>query len=143
MAPYTSVPDTSMMISLKPPAVPSLRSTTLTFHPLLSQYLVYIRYRSPAKIDASSPPVPARSSITMFFASSGSLGINIKRMVSSSSGSLALTSSNSSFAISVISGSDPSEMISSASCCRWVRLRYAVRFSIKALKSLYSRLRAT
>ena len=131
-----------MTISLKPPAVPSLKSTTLTFHPLLSQYLVYIRYRSPAKIDASSPPVPARSSITTFFVSSGSFGINIKRMVSSSSKSLALTSSNSSFAIIVISGSEPSDMISSASFCRWVKSRYCFRFSINLFKSLYSRFRA-
>src|SRR5690606_17448262 len=81
--PYTSSPATSNWISLKPPLVPSLKSTVSTFQPLLSQYLVYILNKSPAKILASSPPVPARNSTTAFLVSSGSLGIK-RNLISSS-----------------------------------------------------------
>ena len=56
------------------------------FQPLASQNLVYIRYKSPAKILASSPPVPARISSTAFLSSSGSAGSN-NIFISSSSGS--------------------------------------------------------
>src|SRR5690606_30026746 len=67
--PYTSSPDTSKITSLKPPDVPSFISTTEVLQPLVSQYFVYIRNKSPAKIEASSPPVPARISTITFLAS--------------------------------------------------------------------------
>ena len=136
--PYTSAPSTSNWISLYPPLVPSLKSTTLTFQPLLSQYLVYMRCKSPAKILASSPPVPALTSTTAFLVSSGSLGISINLISSSSFPMVDFASSSCILAISTISASLPSARISSASFTRSVAVRYPSRLSISALKSLYS-----
>ena len=42
---------------------------TSIFQPLRSIYLVYILNRSPAKIEASSPPAPPRISMMAFYAS--------------------------------------------------------------------------
>ncbi len=49
---------------------------TSTFQLLRSAKREYIRYRSPAKIAASSPPVPARISKNTLLSSCGSLGSN-------------------------------------------------------------------
>ena len=59
-------PFTSAMISLKPPTVPSEAEITSTLQPCKAANFSYIRNRSPANSEASSPPVPARiSSITL------------------------------------------------------------------------------
>ena len=104
-----------MIISLKPPAVPSFKSTILTFHPLFSANFEYILNKSPAKILASSPPVPALSSITMFLESSGSFGISIIFNSSSISLIKSLFEDNSEDANSIISLSLSDFKISSAS----------------------------
>ena len=74
---------TFITTSLYPPAVPSEKEVISYFQPLDSMYLVYMRIRSPAKMAASSPPVPPRISTIAFFASCGSLGIN-RSLISSS-----------------------------------------------------------
>jgi len=118
--------------------VPSLISTILVFQPLSAQYFVYILNKSPAKILASSPPVPALISTITFLASSGSFGININLMSSSNCGKRASASSISILAISVISSSDPSAIISLASSIFFNNPLYSSPTFITAFKSLYS-----
>ena len=97
---------------------------TWIFHPFNSAYFVYIRYKSDAKIFASSPPAAPRISTITFFSSFGSLGINKISKRSSNSGRRGFNSSNSISAISLISGSES----------------FAISFksSIEAAISLYS-----
>ena len=90
-------------------------STVLADHPLSKQYFVYILNKSPAKMLASSPPVPALISTTTFLESSGSLGIRRIFNSSSSFGIILRDSSSCFFAISWISGSDSSLIKSRAS----------------------------
>ena len=52
--------------SLNPPNSVGLESITSYFHFRISQYLLYISYRLRANKAASSPPVPARISMTHF-----------------------------------------------------------------------------
>src|SRR6185369_14985743 len=66
---------------------------------------MYMRSRSPANSADSSPPVPARISMKVLRASSGSLGSSMRCNSSSSSGSSASIAAISSPAISAISGS--------------------------------------
>lgn len=86
LVPYTFVPFTVKTTSLYPPTVPSLKLETSTFQPFISQYLVYIRNKSPAKIAASSPPAPPRISTIALRSSSGSSGISISLISSSNCG---------------------------------------------------------
>ena len=71
-----------------------MESTRLTDQFFDSENLEYILNKSPAKILASSPPVPALISTTTFLESSGSLGINKNFNSSSIFGILFSTSSN-------------------------------------------------
>ena len=64
-----------------------------------------MRNKSPAKMAASSPPVPPRISTMAFLLSSGSAGTNSNFISSSSCGNCDVQESSSSFAISLISGS--------------------------------------
>ena len=86
IVPYTLSPVTLQIISLYPPAAPSLALDTSNFQPLVSQNLAYIRKRSPAKIAASSPPVPPRISRMAFLLSCGSAGTSNSLISSSNSG---------------------------------------------------------
>ena len=76
-----------------------------SFHPFFSAYLVYIRKRSPAKMEASSPPVPARISIMAFLLSWGSAGISRNLIFCSISGICSSSCATSSLANSRISSS--------------------------------------
>ena len=127
-----------MIISLKPPAVPSFKSTILTFHPLFSANFEYILNKSPAKILASSPPVPALSSITIFLESSGSFGISIIFNSSSISLIKSLFEDNSEDANSIISLSLSDFKISSASLIFSLIVLYSFILSTISFKSLYS-----
>ena len=103
--PKISRPSTFTMISLYPPAVPSVISMISCFHFIVSKNLLYMRYKSPAKMLASSPPAPARISTIAFLSSSGSFGIRSNFIFSSKGICLGTRDSNSSLAISFISGS--------------------------------------
>ena len=74
---------TFITTSLYPPAVPSEKEVISYFQPLDSMYLVYMRIRSPAKMAASSPPVPPRISTIAFSHPAGPVGIN-RSLISSS-----------------------------------------------------------
>ena len=112
-------------------------------HPFDCAKEVYILYKSPAKILASSPPVPALISITAFFESSGSFGIN-KTLISSSKGfTLGKFSSNSIFAISFISASLELAIISFASSIFDNSVLYVLYIFIIGSRSLYSLLNCT
>ena len=136
--PYTSAPVTEHTISLKPPAAPSLALDTSNFHPLRSQYLEYIRNKSPANRAASSPPVPPRISSIAFLLSSGSLGTSINFMLSSNSGIRFSQAATSSRAISFISASVSCSSISLLSSKFDSKLAYSLRAAIKSSNSLYS-----
>ena len=131
------------MISLKPPAAPSLALDTSRCQPLRSQYLVYMRKRSPAKSAASSPPVPPRISRMAFLLSSGSLGTSMSFISSSSCGRRCSAAASSSRAISLSSGSCSFTM----SCLHSSRLvssvAYSFRAAIRSSSSLYSFVRRT
>ncbi len=85
--PYTSSPMTSTCTSLYPPTVPSLSLRIAVFQPLFSQYLIYIRSKSPREQAGFVPaPYPALYFQRIaFFSSCGSLpGINSCRIKDSS-----------------------------------------------------------
>ena len=103
--PYTPSPLTAKSISLNPPTAPSLTLVMARFQPFDSQNFLYMAKRSPAKRQASSPPVPARISISTFFASSGSFGTRAIFISSSIFGCSSSLTDSSSRAISFISGS--------------------------------------
>ena len=113
--PYTSAPDTEKSTSLNPPTAPSDTYVIATCQPFDSQKFLYILNRSPANSAASSPPVPARISISTFLASSGSFGISAIFISSSSCGCSSSFIASSSRAISFISGSLSLARISLAS----------------------------
>src|SRR5262249_40370206 len=83
---YAPFPSIIMMISLKPPKPVGFELKISTRQPRDSAYRLYMRYSSPAKRAASSPPVPALISIMTFLASLGSLGKirNLRRFSKSS-----------------------------------------------------------
>ena len=136
--PYTLSPVTEQIISLKPPAAPSLALDTSSFQPFVSQYLEYIRNRSPAKMAASSPPVPPRISRIAFRSSCGSAGTSSSLISSSSSGMRTSQRFASSRAISFISGSDSLVMICLASSSPFRHCIYSLRAFMMSFKSLYS-----
>ena len=107
----TFSPEIDKIISLYPPTSPSDKAIICVFHLFKSLYLWYILYKSPAKIAASSPPVPARISRITSLASALSLGKSINWMDSSICNIFSFNSSNSVFARSSISGSDESSLI--------------------------------
>ena len=118
--------------------MPSFIEVTSTRQPFISQYLLYILNRSPAKIAASSPPVPPLISTMAFLASSGSAGIS-KSLISSSMGATCgSNSSSSALAISRISASVSvwSNSFASAMCAKRVLYRLPA-FTICS-KSRYS-----
>ena len=125
------------MISLKPPAAPSLQLDRATFQPFISQYFTYMRYRSPAKSAASSPPVPPRISTMAFLSSCGSAGTRSSLISSSSSGMRASQAAASSRAISLISGS-VSAIIRRASSKPLRHCIYSLRAFMISFSSLYS-----
>ncbi len=99
----TSLPLTENITSLKPPAPAAWLSIISIFQPWFAEYLEYILNRSPAKSDASAPPVPALiSMITSLFAS-GSSSSTASSSSSSMSFFLLSSSPNSLFAISASS----------------------------------------
>ena len=136
--PYTFSPVTLKMISLKPPAAPSVKLEIAIFQPFISQYLVYMRNKSPANSAASSPPVPPRISIMTFLSSSGSAGTRSNLMRSSISGICFSAVAISSRAISFISGSSSVASISLASCNVCRLSIYSLRAFMISPKSLYS-----
>src|SRR5258708_6762140 len=93
------------MTSLRPPAPLSLIDIISIFQPLRSAKREYIRNRSAAKSDASSPPVPARISRMMFLASFGSFGTSRILMSASRASRRASSAFISSCASSRLSGS--------------------------------------
>ena len=136
--PYTPLPVTLATISLYPPAVPSLALVTSTFHPLRSQNFAYIRNRSPANRQASSPPVPPRISSITFLLSSGSAGTSNNFNSCSIPGNL---SSSSSISISAISRSSLSSSCSRISFDSSTLSRAALNLSavrVIVSNSLYS-----
>ena len=108
------------------------------FHPLVSMYLLYMRKRSPAKIAASSPPVPPRISIITFLSSSGSAGTSRSFISSSSSGMRFSLAESSSRSISLVSGSSSIASISLASEMFCRHPTYSLRASTIFPRSLYS-----
>ena len=131
------------MISLNPPDEPSVKLDTAVFQPFDSQYLVYILYRSPAKMAASSPPVPPRISITTFLLSSGSAGIS-SSLISSSIGAICGSiSSISARAISFISGSCSLAKMSLASFRLFNKVSYRFLAVSTRSRSRYSLLSLT
>jgi len=126
------------MISLKPPDEPSLKLDTLIFHPFSSQYFTYIRYRSPAKRAASSPPVPPRISTIAFLSSCGSAGTSNNFISSSKAGIRSLQVSSSSRAISRISGSCSDSSKAFASSIPFNTFTYSERAPTIFSKSRYS-----
>ena len=61
---YAPSPSIERITSLNPPRSEMLESITSNFQPLISAYRRYISNKSRANNAASSPPVPARTSIT-------------------------------------------------------------------------------
>ena len=122
--PYTPSPVTFITTSLKPPELPSLALLISYFHPLFSTNLVYMRNRSPAKIAASSPPVPPRISTIAFLLSCGSAGISNSLICSSICATAGSSSDTSIRAISRNSSSFSVARISLAPA----RLLSAVRY---------------
>mmetsp|Transcript_6313 Transcript_6313/g.21660 ORF Transcript_6313/g.21660 Transcript_6313/m.21660 type:complete len:223 (+) Transcript_6313:651-1319(+) len=104
-------PFTSNTPSFTPPLSASFRLTTETFQPTFSQYIWYIRMRSPAQMQASSPPVPALISSMMFFSSRSSFGSSSSRSLSSSSDISCPKAAASSLASSAISASPSASLI--------------------------------
>ena len=73
---YAPRPSMVATTSFRPPTPVSLDDISSSRHPCRSAYLLYMRNSSAAKRAASSPPVPARISRTMFRSSFGSFGIS-------------------------------------------------------------------
>ena len=109
--------------------------------PCFSAKRWYIRNRSPAKMEASSPPVPPRISRIQSFESLGSLGINISFKTSCISFSAGTNSSNSAFAISRKSSSFSVAITDFASSMDCNKFWYAMYCSTIFCKSLYSLLK--
>ena len=114
------------MTSFSPPTPVSLLDMTSSFHPCRSAYLLYIRNSSPANSAASSPPVPARISRTMFFSSFGSFGMSSTFSSATSASRLATSDLSSSRASSRMSAS-PAATSSSV----WPMSRTSVLYSRK------------
>jgi hypothetical protein len=76
---YTSVPEMRKITSLYPPRSETLLLIGWIFQPWASEYFEYIRCSSAANRLASSPPVPARISITVLRESVDSGGIIARR----------------------------------------------------------------
>jgi hypothetical protein len=85
--------------------VPSLAEITSTFQPCKAAKRSYIRNRSPANSEASSPPVPARISSITLRSSMASLGNSARRICCASSRLRAASVSRSASAMPRISGS--------------------------------------
>ena len=113
------------------------------FQPFDSQNFLYMAKMSPAKRHASSPPVPARISISTFLASSGSLGTSAIFISSSIFGWSSSLTDSSSRAISFISGSLSLARMSFASTIELRHAIYLLRASIMSPRSLYSRVSFT
>ena len=132
-----------MTISLKPPELPSLALLISYFHPFFSMNLVYMRNRSPAKMAASSPPVPPRISTIAFLLSCGSAGINNSLICSSICAKAGSSSATSMRAISRNSSSFSCAKISLASSRLFNAVRYLSLVSTIGCSSLYSLFSAT
>ncbi len=106
--------------------------------PIFCEYLWYILKRSPAKMEASSPPVPARISRILFLESFGSRGISISFKMDSISSFLGVNSSNSILAISRNSSSFSVDKTDLADSILESTFSYAENCTIILSKSLYS-----
>ena len=106
-------------ISFTPPSSVSLTLLISVFHRWASAYMEYMRYREWANRAASSPPTPARISMITFLRSLGSLGSRRTFSSPSSRSRSALACWNSSWASSLISGSE--RRASDSSFCCWAR----------------------
>ncbi len=131
------------MTSLYPPEDPSVQLLISHCQPFVSKYFRYMRSRSPANIAASSPPAPPRISRTAFLSSSGSAGMSMSFISSSSSGILSSLLAISSRAISFISGSSSEDRISRPSLILASIAIYSLRAFIRSSSSLYSRVSFT
>ena len=105
-----SSPFKMKITSLNPPVSELLWLRHSTVQPCFSAYLVYIRNKSPAKIEASSPPAPALISTIVFLPTSGSGGSIAISSFSLFSDFCLFRDSSSIFASSPISGSSINEI---------------------------------
>src|SRR5688572_9916814 len=130
-------PTTRLMISRYPPCSPGFSLRTSTERPFDSAYRAYILKRSPAKMAASSPPVPARTSRNMFLSSRSSFGIRSPERTASSEAMLSWTRVTSSSPRRRMSASG-SLLISRAAARSASRLRKAPKRSARDCSREYS-----
>ena len=118
------------VISRNPPSPVSFMLTVSVLYFIISAYIVYIRYRTPANSAASSPPAPALISIMTFFSSIGSFGRSSIFSSSSNFAASALEFFSSSSAISRSSGSFSVSSRARASSASLRAFLYSLYFSI-------------